>query len=439
MMHLSGLRAFQNQRHARPLLCHNQVMVDRSHSQKRRDRNMRLIDTAVGQNQDVGILPERAVDVDIHALDRLLKAGVLVVGHRDHFDLEARALHVPDLHQIGVCQNRIVYLQHLAVFRLLLEEVAGLAQIDSCRCNNLLADRVNRRIGNLREELLEVVKQRVIRLCKHWKRRIDTHRVDRLISGQGHRQNGGLDFLIGIAEGLLHLLQHVLPVPRYSLIRNPQILQADHMGIDPLAVRLSAGIVLFQLFIIDHTPFQGVDQQHLARMKAFLDHNLLRRNRQHTDLRGENQGIVIRNQIAGRTQAVPVENSAHHIAICKYDGGWAVPRLHHRCVVLIKVLPPLAHRTVVVPWLRDRDHDSQRKRHPAHDQEFQRIVQHRRIRTALLDYRKDLRHLILEVRRRHILLACLHLVRISLDGIDLSVMDNEAVRMRPLPGRIGVR
>ena len=211
------------------------------------------------------------------------------------------------------------------------------------------------------------------------------------------------------------------------------------MGIDPLAVRLRTGIVLFQLVIVDHTSLYGVNQQHLARMETFLDHDLFRRNRQHADLRGENQGIVIRDQIAGRTQAVPVEYSAHHIAICKYNGGRAIPRLHHRCVVLIKVLPPLAHRAVVVPGLRDRDHDSQRKRHSAHDQEFQRVVQHCGVRTALLDHRQDLRHLVFEVWRRHILLARLHLVRISLDGVDLSVVDYEAVRMRPLPGRVGVR
>ena len=149
------------------------------------------------------------------------------------------------------------------------------------------------------------------------------------------------------------------------------------MGIDPLAVRLSAGVVLFQLVIVNHTSFYGIYQQHLARMKTFLDHNLFRRNRQYTDLRGENQCIVVRNQIAGRTQTVPVEDSAHHIAICKYYGCRAIPRLHHRRVILIEVLPPLAHRAVVVPGLRDRDHDSQRKRHSAHDQKFQRIVQHR--------------------------------------------------------------
>ena len=47
--------------------------------------------------------------------------------------------------------------------------------------------------------------------------------------------------------------------------------------------------------------------------------------------------------------------------------------------------------------------------------------------------------IILQIRGRHRFLARQHLVGVAADGIDLTVMYDETVRMRPLPARISIR
>ena len=63
----------------------------------------------------------------------------------------------------------------MAVFRSLLQHVALLTDIDGGGSYDLLADRIDRRIGYLGKELLEVVKQRLMLLGKHSQRTVCTH------------------------------------------------------------------------------------------------------------------------------------------------------------------------------------------------------------------------------------------------------------------------
>ena len=84
--------------------------------------------------------------------------------------------------------------------------------------------------------------------------------------------------------------------------------------------------------------------------------------------------IIIGDVVTGRTQAVAVENRAHHIAIAEYNGCRAIPRLHHGCVVAVKILDLLRHEPVMLPRSRDQDHHGHRKLHAAHDHKLQRVV-----------------------------------------------------------------
>ena len=111
-------------------------------------------------------------------------------------------------------------------------------------------------------------------------------------------------------------------------------------------------------------------------MESLLHQDLGRIDVKHSHLRGKDQVIVIRDIVSGRTQAVAVEHGSHHVSIGEKDGCRAVPRLHHRRIILIEVFLVLGHAAVVHPRLRDRDHDSQRKLHSAHHHEFQSIIQH---------------------------------------------------------------
>ncbi len=125
-------------------------------------------------------------------------------------------------------------------------------------------------------------------------------------------------------------------------------------------------------------------------MQPLFDHNLRRVDIQNTDLGRQDQHVVARDHITGRTQAVSVKHRPHNIPIREENGCRAVPRFHHRRIILVKILFLLRHGLIVLPRFRNRDHHRQRQRHSAHHKEFQRIVKHRRIGTGSADCRQNL-------------------------------------------------
>ena len=91
------------------------------------------------------------------------------------------------------------------------------------------------------------------------------------------------------------------------------------------------------------------------------------------------------------------------------------------------------------PWLRNQNHHCQRQIHTAHHQELQRIIQHGRVRTRCIDDRKDLVAYLTSIYSDSMrLFPGQHLVRIASDGIDFTVVHDEAVRMCTLPARVRV-
>ena len=192
------------------------------------------------------------------------------------------------------------------------------------------------------------------------------------------------------------------------------------------------------MVVVDHLSLHRIHQQHLARMQSLLQADSGGIDIQNANLRGKDQGIVVQNHVAGRTQAVPVKHSAHDIPIGKQDGSRAVPGLHHGRIILVKIPFGLGHGFVVGPGLRNGDHHRQRQVHTAHHQKFQRIIQHGGIGAVRIDGRKHLIELIPQMLRLHVFLSGKHLVVISPDRVDLSVMHDETVRMRPLPAGVGV-
>src|SRR6266853_1609094 len=69
-------------------------------------------------------------------------------------------------------------LQHVTVLWLLRENVALASDVTDERHHDLFANRVNRRIGDLREELLEIIEQRLRTVRETSERRIRPHRYN---------------------------------------------------------------------------------------------------------------------------------------------------------------------------------------------------------------------------------------------------------------------
>ena len=229
------------------------------------------------------------------------------------------------------------------------------------------------------------MEQRMIRLTQHWQWRIHTHGCDSFAAVLCHRQNALLHFIVGVAKSLLHPLALFVGVFRYTIVRDMDALQFGQIVVQPFSIRLSGSIFFLDLLVVDHSALYGIDQEHLTGAKSFFYFDLRGINGKHTYLRGQDQRIVIRDHVTGRTQTVSVQHGPHDISVGEQDGCGTVPGLHHGSVILIEISLGLGHCFVVRPGLGDSDHDCQRQLHATHYQELQCVVQHRRIGTGLAD------------------------------------------------------
>ncbi len=154
---------------AQPLA--HQVVVHRAHAEQRRDRRVALADVAIAQRAGRR-RRGRALD-----LLRTARAGAssarssrlaaLRVGESQHQrrGVKVRDGVLPQLGEIHVGQHRVRQLDHPTLPGRLLEQVALAADAADERHDDLLADRIDRRVRHLREVLLEVAEER-LRACR---------------------------------------------------------------------------------------------------------------------------------------------------------------------------------------------------------------------------------------------------------------------------------
>ena len=438
VVHVAGLAALQDHGDGGALLGAHQVLLQRGDRQQRGNGHVVFIHAAVGQDQDVRAVAVGPVAADEQAIQRAIQRRGLVVQKRDGLHAEAGALHVPDLQQIRVAENGAFQLQHGAVFGLFHQQVAVGAHVDGGVGDDLFADGVDGRVGDLGKELLEVVEQRLMLFGEHRQRNVDAHGGDLLAGVERHGDHAGLQLLIGIAEGAVERVAELLVVGFDGLVGQRQVGQLHQMLVQPLAVGLAGGVVALELVVVDHAAGLRVHQQHAARGQAGLDGDLLRRNVQHAHLGGEDEVVVVGDIVAGGAQAVAVQRCAHHVAVGEQDGGGAVPGLHHCGVIVVQVALFPGDVPLVLPGLGNGDHHGLGQVHAVHHQELQRVVQHGGVGAVGVDGGQDLVDLVAQQLGGHALVAAVHAVHVAADGVDFAVVQDQAVRMGALPAGGGV-
>ena len=276
-------------------------------------------------------------------------AGAVVALQR----LEARHLRV--------VEERALAEDHPAALGLRIEQVALGADRRADRGHELLADRVERRVGDLREQLLEVVGQRPRAAAEHGEGRVVAHRADRLLALERHRRHQDLEVLLRVAERVLQRAQRLAGVRRRRLGRL-QRLERHQVLADPLLVRLLGRDPVLDLLVGDDPALGEIDEEHLAGLQAALLDHLVRRHVEHADLGREDDVVVGGHPVAGRAQAVAIEHGADLHAVGEGHARRAVPRLDEAGVVGVERLLLLAHRVVVLPRLGHQHHHRVRQR-----------------------------------------------------------------------------
>ena len=441
VVHLARLAGFQHEADAGAFALADQMVMQPGHREQRRNGRALLVHAAVTEDEDVHARGDRAVGLRADFRHRLFQTGraeFRVEKRRDRHRLERALGDVLELRQLLVREDRGFQLDEVAALRRRLKQVALAADGRLGGGHDLLADAVNGRVRDLREELLEVVVEQLRFVREHRQRDVRAHRARRLHAVLGHRHQQHALVFKSVTKGLL-LLEYVRVRRQRNLRRVLDLREIDHLLVDPLAIRLFAGDAIFDLVVRDDPPGDHVHEEHAARLEAALDRDPLRRDRQHAGLRAHDHEVILRHVVARGAQAVAVERRADHRAIGENDRRRAVPRLHQAGVVFVERLLFVAHRLVSRPRLRDHHHHRVRQRAAAHDEQLKHIVEHRRVRAVRVHDRQDFRQIVAEKLARQQPLPRLHPVHIAPQRVDLAVVRDVAVRVRPLPTREGIR
>ena len=215
-----------------------------------------------------------------------------------------------------------------------LEQVRLRADGAAERGDELLADGVQRRVGDLREQLAEVVEQQPWLVAERRDRGVGAHRADRLGAGVRHRGQQDPQLLLGVAEDLLAAGDRRVGV--HDVLALGDVVEVDLAGVQPLAVRVLGGELGLDLLVLDDPVLLGVDEEHPARLEPALADDARRVEVEHADLGREHDQAVVGDPVAAGAQAVAVEHRADLGAVGEHDARGAVPRLHQRGVELVE-------------------------------------------------------------------------------------------------------
>ena len=305
------------------------------------------------------------------------------------------------------------------------------------RRDDLFADRVQRRVGHLREEFDEVVVEQPGPLRQHRRRGVGAHRAQRFGTGGRHRASAGFAdpprcsrtrsagarptrgwaarargraASSGRAVRRAATRRTAAAPASSSLISSSETMRPAAVSIRNILPGSSRPLATICADGTSSTPLS------LARM---MRSSMVRHHRP-----GRNP---LRSNTAPTTRAVGERHA-----------GRAVPRLHQRCVELPERPPRWVHRGVVLPRLGDHHQHRVRQAAAAEVQQLEHLVEGRRVgRVGRADRREPARSPGILRAGQH-RLAGVHAVAVAAHGVDLAVVGDEAERVGQRPGREGV-
>ena len=301
------------------------------------------------------------------------------------------------------------------------------------RHHDLLAQWIDRRVGDLGELLAEIIVQGPDLAGEHREGGVVPHRADRLLRALG-------EYAEHLVEFLQRNLKQFLRSAKLCGIRTVQVLrlflapgfQAHRVLLQPRATWPATLQV-----VLDHRRCQqpagtGIHRQHIAGCETSAGDHLLRCGFCHAALRGEGDDPVACDNVAGRAQTVTVHDAGSIAAVGQHDAGRAVPRFHVHGVVFVEGPQVGVHGLDVLPGTRDQQSHGEKDIHATGQQGLQHVVEAAGIGARHRHPGTDGIH-VGDQRCLEFVAARLCPVAVALDSIDLSVVRQVAKRLRQSP------
>ena len=437
VMHLADVSGLDHETALHARLVADEVVVHGREHEQGRDRREVLVRVAVAQDDELGAVLDRLIDLGAHLRDALLHALVAGLDAIETADRDRRAagqggVDVLDLGQLVVVDHGEIECDGARVIGAPAQQVAFRTEAEGEGGDDLLADRVQRRVGHLRELLGEVIEQQAGTVAEDRDRRVGAHRAERLRAVLTHRREEDAHFLLRVAEGALTARDRRDRV--HDVLALGEVRQAHPSRVEPLLPGLEVGELSLDLVLFDDAPLGGVDEEHATGAQASAALDALGGEVEHAGLAADHDEPVGRLGPPPGAEPVAVERRADQRAVGEDQCRGAVPGLHlHRVVVVERAQLRIDVRLLLVR-LRHHHHDRVRQAAPGQGEQLEHLVERRgvaRTRGADGQERTDVaEQLGFELR-----LARPHPVAVSVDRVDLAVVRQHAQRLRERPGR----
>ena len=337
-----------------------------------------------------------------------------------------------------VGQHGRIQLQTVCVQRRLFEQVAFAPEHGVERHDDGFADRIDRRIGHLRELLPQIVERRTHLLGQHRHGRVVAHGADGFLALFGQHADHLVQFLGAEIEQLLVGRHRGGIHGRIIRVLLHAELDPLRVGLEPVAVRLGALELGVDVLGQEESPGLQIGRYHLARTHAPLGGDVVGAAViPNAHFRGDGHIAILGDHVARRAQAIAVQHAHAIAAVGHDDAGGAIPGLHVHGVVFVEGAQVRVHVGHVLPGRRHHHAHGAEQTGAAHDQAFEHVVEAHRVRALDAHHRPHVVH-VGDQGALEFLLARARPVAVALHGIDLAVVGEVAERLAQAPLRPGV-
>ena len=341
--HLARLSALYDDSHFRALALANEVVMHAGGRQQAGDSRVMRTHAPVGEDEDrtAGFDSlRRAAAQSVHRPVHRARPFVGRKEERQRRRLDAGPVDRLDLLEVSLREDRAGQPELTSVKGRLLEQIALSAEVDADRRHELLANRVQRRVAHLGEQLLEVGEQELRAIGEYGQGGVVAHGAGWLRAVDRHRLQQDAEVLLCIPERLLQVDQRLLVelmAPVAAGLGVPKRVQVHQVVPQPLAVGLPRRQLRLDRGVVDDAAALRVHQEHPSGVNALLEQHLLGRDVENAHLRGHDQRVVGRDEVTEGTQPVAVEHRANAVSVGEGDEGRAIPRLDEAGVVVVEV------------------------------------------------------------------------------------------------------
>ena len=321
------------------------------------------------------------------------------------------------------------------------EQVALRSDIGLDRHDQVLTDRVDWRVGDLGEQLLEVRVEKLRLQRQDRQGGVIAHRVDGLLCVAHQGGNGHVHFFLVVAEGdlLLRQAEDVEIIGWSGGSRVDFLDKADALALHPLAVGLAGGELFLDFAVMGHRTFFEVDDDDFAGGETafFYDGGIV--DKGSADFGSEREQAIVGDLVASRPQAVAVKTGGDRFAVGECQRGRAIPGLREAAVILVEVFHLRAGERIDAPRRGNQHGHGVFQGATGENQQFEGVVEAGGVRGARIDEILQQLHVVAPDLAFELADPGIEPVAVAAKGIDLAVVGEHAERLRQAPGRKGVR